>query len=143
MMKNQVKYLQHLFYELLNDYGRVYIVVRYSQNTTIGERGFTEEEKEKGLVLVFNQSNYKQLEWTEDGSIIAKLGFGMGNKPERCFFHAEDIISVFSTDAKVKFERWDWLGEDESPDADVSDLKEKELHDEKIVRLDKFRKPKI
>jgi hypothetical protein len=55
-MKNQIKYLQNLFYDLLNDYGQVYLVVKYSENTKIGNRGFTEEEKKKGLALeIFNQ----------------------------------------------------------------------------------------
>ena len=141
-MKNQVKYLQNLFYDLFNDYGRVYVVVKYSEHTTIGQRGFTEEEKEKGLVLVFTQSNYRDLQWTEDGSIRAKLGFGAGNRPEKCFFRADDIVSVFSPDAKVRFDRWDWLGEDESTKAETPVAEEKIPNDEKVVPLDKFRKQK-
>jgi hypothetical protein len=49
-MINQIKYLQNLFYDLLNDYGRVFIMVKYSDKTIIGNRGFTDEEKEKGLL---------------------------------------------------------------------------------------------
>ncbi|MEW6586176.1 MAG: hypothetical protein AB1442_11275 [Nitrospirota bacterium] len=138
-MKNQIKYLQNLFYDLLNDVGRVYIVIKHSENTTIGKRGFTEEEKKNGLVLVFNQTNFKNLEWTEDGSIIATLGFGEGNRPERCFINADDIISVFSPDAKVKFERWDWLDE-ELPKAMPPHPEKETASGEKIVSLEKFRK---
>ena len=47
-MKNQIKYLQNLFYDLLNDYGRVYIIVKHSERTSLGKRGFSDEEKEKG-----------------------------------------------------------------------------------------------
>ena len=106
-MKNQIKYLQNLFHDLLNDYGRAFVVVKYSDQTIIGARGFTEEEKEKGLVLVFNTGNHKNLQWTEDGSIVAALGFGSNNRIENCFIHHEDIVAVFCPDAKVKFDRWD------------------------------------
>jgi hypothetical protein len=40
-MKNQIKYLQNMFYDLLNDYSRVLIMVKYSDRTIIGNRGFT------------------------------------------------------------------------------------------------------
>lgn len=134
-MKNQIKYLQNLFYELLNDYGRAFLLIKYSSRTTIGNRGFTEKEKEKGLILVFNNKNYKSLQWTEDGSIVTALGFGASNRIENCFIHYEDIISVFSPDAMVKFDRWDMMDRESS---------EKEtLEDEKVVSLDNFRKSKI
>ncbi|PIX89737.1 MAG: hypothetical protein COZ31_00495, partial [Nitrospirae bacterium CG_4_10_14_3_um_filter_44_29] len=64
-MKNQLKYLQNLFYDMMNDYGRVFVVIKQSERTVIGNRGFTDEEKENGLVLAFNSKNYKTLQWTE------------------------------------------------------------------------------
>jgi hypothetical protein len=143
-MKNQVKYLQGLFYDLLNDYGHVYLVVKHSGSTVIGKRGFTEEEKKKGIVLVFNQKNHKNFEWTGEGSIIASLGFGAGNKPEKCFLHYDDIISVFSPYAKVRFDRGDMW--DVQPDAreagELSGKDAKKLSEENVVSLDRFRKTK-
>ena len=143
-MKNQLKYLQHVFYDLLNDYGQVYIVVRYSDKTTIGSRGFTEEEKKQGLILLFNGKNHKQLDWTEDGSIITTLGFGAGNRPEKCFLHSDDIISVFSPDARVKLDRWDIWGDKTDPGRTEEGVgvSEKKTQDEKIISLDRFRKTK-
>ncbi|MEW6052505.1 MAG: hypothetical protein AB1552_01785 [Nitrospirota bacterium] len=143
-MKNQVRYLQNLFYDLLNDYGLVYIVIRYSDNSRIGGRGFTEEEKKKGLVLVFNQRNHKELQWLEDGSIMATLGFGVNNKPEKCFIHADDIVAVFSPDARVKLDRWDFLEEGESWHDPVSPgiVKEGRGSERKIISLDSFKKQK-
>jgi hypothetical protein len=143
-MKDQVKYLQELFYELLKDYGRVYIAVRYSENSRIGNRGFTEEEKKQGIILVFNQTNHKTLQWTDEGSIVTTLGFGHGNKPEKCFFHCDDIVSVFSPDAQVRFDRWDmWKRERsaESPESAPASDAQQEQHG-KVVSLDKFRKIK-
>jgi hypothetical protein len=139
-----MRYLQNLFYDILNDFGKVYVAVRHSENTVIGMRGFSDEEKKKGLILVFSQRNYKNLVWTEDGSIKATLGFGAGNKPEKCFIYADDIISVFSPDAKIKFDRWD-VGEQEDPAVtsdNASKSGEKNLRNEKVVSLERFRKRK-
>ena len=134
-MKNQIKYLQNVFYDLLNDYGQAYIVVRHSDKTTIGNRGFTEEEKKQGLILIFNQKNHKTLQWTEDGSIITTLGFGAGNRPEKCFLYFDDIVSVFSPDARVKLDRWDiWGGKEESEQPGEETVPaEKKPPDEKIT----------
>jgi hypothetical protein len=143
-MKNQIKYLQNLFYDLLNDYGRVFIMVKYSERTIIGNRGFTDEEKEKGLTLVFNNKNHKNLQWTEDGGIVAALGFSANNRIENCFIHNEDIVSVFSPDAKVKFDRWDMRDAKEShEESERSSEPEKEKSaEEKIISLDDFKKSK-
>ena len=143
-MKNQIKYLQNLFYDLLNDYGQVYIVVKYSDNSTIGNRGFTEEEKENGIFLVFSQKNYKNLQWTEDGSIITTLGFGVNNKPEKCFLYFDDIVSVFSPDAKVRFDRWDMRDMEDQPEESKTSVvpeEEKSLCG-KVVSLGRFKKTK-
>lgn len=135
-MKNQIRYFQNLFYDLLNDYGRVYIVVKHSDRTIIGNRGFTDEEKEKGLVLAFSQMNYKNLQWTEEGSIVATLGFGANNTPENCFLYFDDIVAVYSPDAKVIFDRWDM------EDFDRDSEKLKEPKGGKIVSLEHFRRTK-
>lgn len=143
-MKNQLKYIQALFYEILNDFGKVYIAVRHSENTMIGTRGFSDEEKKKGLVLVFTQKNCGDLMWSDDGSIQATLGFGAGNKPEKCFIHADDVVSVFSPDAKVRLDRWDiWDRQDAATKSDgVSESRQTGSGDGKIVSLDRFRRSK-
>ncbi|MBI4689184.1 MAG: hypothetical protein HY754_02785 [Nitrospirae bacterium] len=141
-MKAQIKYLQNLFYDLLNDFGRVFIIIRYSDRTTIGKRGFTEEEKEKGLVLIFNNENYKALHWTEDGSIITTLGFGSGNRPENCFIHCDDIVAVYSPDARIKLDRWDMGDVENSSVSGQETIAKKDISEGKIVSLDRFRKVK-
>ncbi|HBG93379.1 MAG: hypothetical protein A3J81_04170 [Nitrospirae bacterium RIFOXYB2_FULL_43_5] len=143
-MKKQVKYLQNLFYDMMNDYGRVFVVIKQSERTVIGDRGFTDEEKESGLVLAFNSKNYKTLQWTEDGSIVTTLGFGSNNKVENCFLHSDDIISVYSPDAKIKFDRWDMMETKDSlsvPQKIRNDKKDA-VTKGKIVSLDSFRKIK-
>ncbi|MCG2813935.1 MAG: hypothetical protein L6245_04560 [Thermodesulfovibrionales bacterium] len=143
-MKNQLKYLQNLFYDMMNDYGRVFVVIKQSERTVIGSRGFTDEEKENGLVLAFNSKNYKTLQWTEDGSIITTLGFGSANKVENCFLHSDDIISVYSPDAKIKFDRWDMLETKDSlsESQKIRNDKKDAVTKGKIVSLDSFRKIK-
>ena len=78
--------------------GRVFIHVRYSDDVLIGGRGFLAEEKEKGLILVFNAK--MNFEWNSQG-ISATLGFGP--KTEKCFIPPESIISVFSPDLNAQF----------------------------------------
>ncbi len=129
---------------MMNDYGRVFVVVKQSERTVIGSRGFTDEEKENGLVLAFNSKNYKTLQWTEDGSIVTTLGFGSNNKVENCFLHSDDIISVYSPDAKIKFDRWDMLETKDSlsESQKIQDDKKDAVTKGKIVSLDSFRKIK-
>ncbi len=98
MALNLTDLKKHVFFELLDMAGRVFIHVRYSNNVLIGERGFLAEEKEKGLVLVFNAR--MKFEWNEQG-ISATLGFGP--KTEKCFIPPESIISVFSPDLNAQF----------------------------------------
>ncbi len=143
-MKNQLKYLQNLFYDMMNDYGRVFVVIKQSERTVIGNRGFTDEEKENGLVLAFNSKNYKTLQWTEDGSIVTTLGFGSNNKVENCFLHSDDIISVYSPDAKIKFDRWDMMETKDSlsESQKIRNDKKDAVTKGKIVSLDSFRKIK-
>ncbi len=129
---------------MLNDYGRVFVVIKQSERTVIGNRGFTDEEKENGLVLAFNSKNYKTLQWTEDGSIVTTLGFGSNNKVENCFLHADDIVSVYSPDAKIKFDRWDMLETNDalSEPQKIRNDKKDAVTKGKIVSLDSFRKIK-
>jgi len=140
-VKNQIKYLKKLFYELFNDYGRVYIIVKYSDLTTVGNRGFTAEEKEKGLVLVFTPNNHRRLHWTEDGNIIVTVSFGNDNRLENCFIHHDDIIALYSPDAMVKYDRWDILNIEEATkqQKDMKDLGKDEILKSKIVSLEKYR----
>ena len=140
-MKNQIKYLKNLFYELFNDYGRVYIIIKYSNLTTIGNRGFTAEEKEKGLVLVFTHNNHRRLHWTEDGNIIVAVSFGNDNRLENCFIHHDDIMALYSPDAMVKYDRWDILNIEEATkqQKDMKNIGKDERHKSKIVSLEKYR----
>ena len=98
MAGNLTDLKKHVFFELLDMAGRVFIHVRYSDDVLIGERGFLAEEKEKGLVLVFNSR--MKFEWNKQG-ITATLGFG--TKTEKCFVPPESIISVFSPDLSAQF----------------------------------------
>jgi len=140
MVKNQIKYLKNLFYDLLNDYGKAYIIVKYSDLTTIGNRRFTAEEKEKGLVLVFTHNNYRRMHWTEEGDIVVALSFG-SNRLENCFIHHDDIIALYSPDAMVKYDRWDILNIKDATkqQKDIREIADHELGKNKIISLDKYR----
>ena len=136
LMKKQVEYLQQLFYDIWNDFGSVYLLVKYSSRTSIGKRGFTEEEMKQGLVLVFNNKTNNKLEWDAEGNLICVLGFG-ARKEEVCIHH-DDLLGVFSREAGVQFLRSDTGGEPAAPpekDAQQGDAKQ-------VVSISDFKKRK-
>jgi hypothetical protein len=104
-MKKQVEYLQRLFYDIWNDFGSVYLLVKYSSNTSIGKRGFTEEEKKQGLILVFNDKTNTKLDWDAEGNLTCVLAFG--TRKEDISIHHDDLLGLFSSEAGVQFIRND------------------------------------
>ncbi|MEJ2253592.1 MAG: ClpXP protease specificity-enhancing factor SspB [Nitrospirota bacterium] len=85
------------FFRLLEMAGRAYILVRHSEGVAIGRRGFRAEERENGLVLVFNEK--MNFIW-DDAGITATLVFG--GVAEKCFIPAGEIIAVYSPELKVQ-----------------------------------------
>lgn len=135
-MKKQVEYLQKLFYDIWNDFGSVYLIVKYSGNTTIGKRGFTEEEKKQGMILVFNDKTSNTLNWDAEGNLTCVLAFGA--RKEDVFVHHDDLLGVFSSEAGVQFLRSDASKEPEAPpepDAGHGD-------DKHVVSISSFKKRK-
>ncbi|GAB5047231.1 hypothetical protein [Thermodesulfovibrio sp. TK110] len=92
---NELK--KQTFFELLELAGRVFIIVDYDESVVIGKRGFLPEEKERGLVLVFNSR--MKFSWEND-VITATLVFG--SKPEKCYIPVNAIAVVFSPDLRVQ-----------------------------------------
>lgn len=93
---NELK--KNIFYEMMNIVGRVFIMVRYSEGVRIGTRGFLPEEKEGGLILVFNSR--MNFTW-DDSGITATLVFGAS--PQKCFIPADNIIAVYSPELNSQF----------------------------------------
>ncbi|MEW5767564.1 MAG: hypothetical protein AB1797_08045 [bacterium] len=120
----------NIFYEILELVGRVFIVVRYSDNVNLGKRGFLPEEKENGLVLVFNSQ--MKFVWGEAG-IEAALVFG--NSLQRCFIPEDDIVAVYSPELKVQF-IVGYQGAEEEKGGDI--LKTQSVKEER-----KMEKPKV
>ncbi|RMG01141.1 MAG: hypothetical protein D6726_10135 [Nitrospirae bacterium] len=124
---------REVFYSLLNTVGRVFIIVRHSEDVIIGRRGFLEEEKEKGLVLVFN--NRMNFRW-EDWGIDAKLVFG--TRTEHCMIPVENIIGVYSPEAEAQFLcTYTAEKKEEKPSPELDSENQK---DDKVVRVDFGRK---
>jgi hypothetical protein len=123
---NELK--KEVFFRLLDIAGRVFILVKYSDAVRIGRRGFLPEEKENGIVLVFNQK--MNFTWDESG-IHATLLFG--TTPEKCFIPPENIVAVYSPELEAQFVV--------SPEAEGEDREEKEESkvEDNVIRVD-FRK---
>jgi YD repeat-containing protein len=135
-MKKQIKYLQRLFYDIWNDFGSVYLLVKYSIRTSIGKRGFTEEEKEQGLVLVFNNKTSTALNWDAEGNLTCVVAFG--TRKENISIHHDDLLGVFSPEAGVQFLRSDVAKEPApSPEADAG-----HGDDKQVVSISSFKKRK-
>ena len=77
---------------------RVFILVKYSDNVILGNRGFLEQEKDNGIVLVFNSG--MNFIW-DDYGITATLVFG--SSAQKCFIPIDSVISVYSPDLNVQF----------------------------------------
>lgn len=89
---------KQVFFELLNLAGRVFILVRYSDKVYLGNRIFTEEEKDKGIVLVFNSK--MNFLW-DDHSLSATLVFD--TSPQKCFIPINNIVAVYSPELNTQF----------------------------------------
>lgn len=87
-----------IFHEMLDMAGRVFIVARYSEDVIIGDRGFTEEERKNGIVLIFNRG--MNFAW-DDAGIASTLVFG--TSPQKCFVPADDIIAIYSPELQSQF----------------------------------------
>ena len=135
-MKKQLEYLQKLFYDIWNDFGSVYLIVRYSGNSVIGRRGFTDEEKKQGLVLVFNSKTSTAMNWDGEGNLSCVLAFGP--RRENVAIHHDDMLGVLSPEAGVQFIRSD-IGREgaaPAPEPDASQGKPQ------VVSLKDFKKRK-
>lgn len=92
---NDIK--KDLFFRLMETAGRVFVLVRYSDRVVIGRRGFSEQERSTGLVLVFNPG--MKFTWDETG-IHATLVFS--STPEKCHIPPEGIVAVYSPELGVQ-----------------------------------------
>ncbi len=135
-MKKQVEYLQRLFYDIWNDFGSAYLIVKYSGKTIIGKRGFTEEERKQGLILVFNNKTNTALDWDAEGNLACVLAFG--TRKEDIYIHHDDLLGLFSPEAGVQFLRSDILKEPAaSPELDAEHIDNKQ-----VVSMSNFKKRK-
>ena len=129
LARNLTDLKKHIFFELLDMTGSVFIVIRYADDVIIGQRGFLSEEKEKGLILVFNRK--MNFEWNDRG-ISATLGFG--TKSEKCFIPPDSITSIFSPDLNAQFSVSP--AAPEAGSAGQPAKKERSLSREKVIKVD-------
>jgi len=128
---------KQVFYDMLNMADRVFIAVRYGEDVVIGKRSFLPEEKEKGLVLVFNRK--MNFTW-DDAGISVTLVFG--TSPEKCFIPQESIITIFSPELNAQFSALSNEGEDaKKPREQMKVIDKKISRDKKVINVD-FKKKK-
>ncbi|MBF0345811.1 MAG: hypothetical protein HQL06_16480 [Nitrospirae bacterium] len=98
LVKQMNELKSKIFYDILNMVGRVFVIVKYSDNVQVGNRGFTKEEKEDGLTLVFNSS--MNFVWQDD-ILEAKLVFGTTS--QRCVIPVQYIVAIYSPELQTQF----------------------------------------
>ncbi len=128
---NELK--KHIFFEILNLAGRVFIIVDYNENVVIGKRGFLPQEKERGLILVFNSK--MNFTWDEN-ALHATLFFG--NSPEKCYIPIDFIAGVFSPDLRIQLTVPVLKKLEQIEDNTTANSQEKDK--EKIIDIKKLRK---
>jgi hypothetical protein len=120
---------KQVFFDMLSIAGRVFVAVGYGDDVVIGRRGFLPQEKEKGIILVFNQK--MNFTWDDEG-ITATLVFG--TIPEKCYIPQNRIMTIFSPELNAQFSTFP-LKETSAQDAEKENS-EKPLADEKVIKVD-------
>jgi hypothetical protein len=121
---------KQVFFDMMKLAGRVFVLVEYSDRVVIGRRGFLPEEKEKGIILVFNDR--MKFDWDHAG-ISATLSFGTGM--EKCFVPADSVISIFSPELSAQFSVTPRKQEEEG-EPSVVEPAEGTVAGDKVVRVD-------
>ncbi len=131
---------RHIFFEFLNLVGRAFVLVRYSDDVILGNRGFTAEEKENGIILVFNsRMNFL---W-DDYGITATLAFG--TSAQKCFIPADNIIAVYCPELNAEFlasPQPAMLKQESGTQIKKQEAKAKEQTSENIIKVDFTKKRK-
>lgn len=134
---------RHVFFEFLNMVGRVFVHVRYSDAVVLGKRGFTAEEKEDGIILVFNSK--MNFTW-DDYGITVTLVFGTA--PQKCFIPIDEIVAVYSPELNAQFVTAPLKGRQTRDERGVNagdkggEERETPASSENVIRVDFTRKEK-
>ena len=115
---------------------RGFELFRYSDDVVIGRRGFLPEEKDNGLILVFNK--HMTFQWNEQG-ITASLIFG--SAVEKCFIPSANIISVYSPELNLQLTLVHEQGENQDKENEAAKEEERTVeHIDNVVKVDFKRK---
>jgi hypothetical protein len=126
---------KQIFYDMLDMAGRVFITVRHGEDVIVGRRGFLPQEKEKGIILVFNRG--MTFTWNEEG-ISATLAFG--STAEKCFIPLDNIMTIFSPELNAQFTVFSEKKQNAGPQPGDDRTGEAAGSDEKVIKVDFSRK---
>ena len=89
---------QHIFYSILEMVNKVYVTVKYSDDTQLP---WSKDNIDSGeTVLVFNDNNHKDLEWNQ---IYMSVILSFGSGPFNCVIPAKNIVNIYSPELNVSF----------------------------------------
>jgi hypothetical protein len=120
---------KQVFFDMLNLAGRVFVAVGYGDDVVIGKRGFLPQEKEKGIILVFNQK--MKFAWDDEG-ITATLVFG--TTPQKCYIPQGRIMTIYSPELNAQFTTFPQ--NETSAQHAIKEESEKLSADDKVIKVD-------
>ena len=130
MVSNLEELKKQIFFDMLSLAGRVFVAVRYGDDVMIGKRGFLPQEKERGIVLVFNEK--MNFTWDDIG-ITATLVFG--STSEKCFIPRDKIMTIFSPELNAQFSTFP-TEHAESQEQEGSQAVEEHHADDNVIKVD-------
>ncbi|MGA1847118.1 ClpXP protease specificity-enhancing factor SspB [Deferribacter abyssi] len=86
------KFKQEILEKVLDNVDKFYIHIMPHKDLIIGARGLIDQEKEKGLLLVFGPYSYKDFQW-DDQNIYVSMRFS--GKWENLTIPYDAITSIF------------------------------------------------
>lgn len=134
-----VKFKKELLEKIIDNFEKFYIHVMPHKNLVIGNRGLIDQEKEKGLMLVFGLYSYKEFRWDDENIYVSMRFSGVW---EYLIIPFESIVSVFDDPLNPNFVISFRYTPEEKEVEEEKPKVEKIKENEKVIKLNFPRKNK-
>ncbi|BAI80744.1 conserved hypothetical protein [Deferribacter desulfuricans SSM1] len=134
-----VKFKKELLEKIIDNFEKFYIHIMPHKNLVIGNRGLIDQEKEKGLMLVFGPYSYKEFRWDDENIYVSMRFSGVW---EYLIIPFESIVSVFDDPLNPSFVISFRYTPEEKEVEEEKPKVEKIKENEKVIKLNFPRKNK-
>ncbi|MGA1862892.1 ClpXP protease specificity-enhancing factor SspB [Deferribacter thermophilus] len=134
-----VKFKKDILEKVFDNFEKFYIHIMPHKNLIIGNRGLIDQEKEKGLMLVFGPYSYKDFDWDDENIYVSMRFSGVW---EFLTIPFDSIVSIFDDPLNPNFViSFRYMPEKEDVDKEKPKV-EKTKENEKVIKLNFSRKNK-